>query len=70
MKNFRQDAARILLDTQSVLINVAQPFTYTSGRKGPVYVDCRRLISFPGARTKLMDMQAEVIRAAVMRWMQ
>jgi orotate phosphoribosyltransferase len=38
-----------------------EPFTFTSGRKSPVYIDCRRLISFPRARRKLMDLGAEMI---------
>lgn len=57
-----RETARILLDTKSVLINAAQPFTYTSGRKGPVYVDCRRLISYPSERTTLMDFAADTIK--------
>lgn len=58
----RLEAARILLQTRSVLFNAAEPFTYTSGRQGPVYVDCRRLISFPEARAMLMDMATLMIR--------
>ncbi len=58
------EAARILLDTNAVMINVKEPFLYTSGKTGPVYVDCRRLISFPEARGRLMDMGANVIRKA------
>src|SRR5712675_532647 len=53
--------ARILLETNSVLSRPDDPFTFTSGRKSPVYIDCRRLISFPRARTKLMDLGAELI---------
>src|SRR5260370_28436982 len=53
--------ARILLETNSVLFRPDDPFTFTSGRKSPVYIDCRRLISFPRARTKLMDLGAELI---------
>ena len=53
--------ARILLETQSVLFRPDDPFTFTSGRLSPVYIDCRRLISFPRARKKLMDMAAELI---------
>lgn len=55
-------SAKILLDTKSVLFNAREPFTYTSGRKGPVYVDCRRLISFPAERTTLMDFGAEMLK--------
>lgn len=57
-----RETARILLDTKSVLINADPPFTYTSGRKGPVYVDCRRLISFTKERSTLMDFAAETIK--------
>ncbi|MEI9984653.1 MAG: orotate phosphoribosyltransferase [Aliidongia sp.] len=53
--------AGILLETQSVHFSPDQPFTFTSGRKSPVYIDCRRLISFPRARAKLMDLAAEMI---------
>ena len=58
-------AARILIETESVLFRPDDPFTFTSGRKSPVYVDCRRLISFPEARGTLMAMMADQIRAAV-----
>jgi len=56
-----REASKILIETQSVLFNADEPFTYTSGRKGPVYVDCRRLISFPRARGLLMDMGASLL---------
>ena len=54
-------AADILIQTKSVLFNASTPFTYTSGKQGPVYVDCRRLIAFPQERTILMDMAADLI---------
>jgi orotate phosphoribosyltransferase len=53
--------ARILLETESVLFRPDDPFTFTSGLRSPVYIDCRRLISFPRARKKLMDLAAELI---------
>ncbi|HEY8962867.1 MAG TPA: orotate phosphoribosyltransferase [Alphaproteobacteria bacterium] len=62
-KDAAEQTARILLDTKSVLFNIDPPYTYTSGRKGPVYVDCRRLISFPKERKILMDIAAEAIAA-------
>ena len=58
-------AARILIQTQSVLFSPDEPFTFTSGRKSPVYVDCRRLISFPRERGVLMGMMADQIRETV-----
>ena len=60
-KDIAQKAAKILLDTRSVLFNAKEPFQYTSGNVGPVYVDCRRPISFPEARSALMDMAAQCL---------
>jgi len=54
-----QLTADILLEIQAVHIRPDEPFTFTSGRLSPVYVDCRKIISFPRARAKLMDMAVE-----------
>lgn len=56
--------ARILLETRSVLFRPDEPFTFTSGRISPVYVDCRRLISFPRARAALMRLATEQLAEA------
>ncbi len=61
-KDIAKNAAKILLDTQSVMFNAEQPFTYTSGAIGPVYVDCRRLISFPEERNKLMGFAQDILK--------
>lgn len=58
-------AAKILIDTQSVLFNTDQPFTLKSGRQSPCYIDCRRLISFPEERKTLMDFGAEMLNAEI-----
>jgi len=47
--------ARILIETKSVLFNAEKPFIFTSGRASPVYIDCRKLISFPRARRFLIQ---------------
>jgi orotate phosphoribosyltransferase len=39
-----------LLETKSVNVSTTKPFQLSSGRLSPVYVDCRRLISFPQLR--------------------
>jgi orotate phosphoribosyltransferase len=59
--HFPQETARILLQTQSVLFQPDQPFLLTSGRVAPVYVDCRRLISFPRQRALIIDMAVELL---------
>ena len=53
--------ARILMEIEAVLFRPEDPFTFTSGRKSPVYIDCRRIISFPRARAKLMVLLVEEI---------
>src|SRR5579883_1988977 len=55
----------MLLETKAVLFSPDKPFTFTSGRVSPVYVDCRRLISFPRGRRRLMDLAADLIERAV-----
>ncbi len=62
MPDIAKKSAGALLDTESVLFNAKEPFTYTSGKQGPAYVDCRRPISFPNERTILMDFAADLIR--------
>jgi orotate phosphoribosyltransferase len=60
-----ETTARILLETKSVLFSPEKPFTFTSGRVSPVYIDCRKLISFPRARAKLMDLGAELLEREI-----
>ena len=57
--------ARILLELKAVGFSPDKPFTFTSGRRSPVYIDCRRIISFPRARAKLMALGAEMIMQQV-----
>ena len=57
--------ASMLLEIGAVDFNAAEPFTHASGKKAPTYVDCRRISSFPRARSILMDfLAATVIRGA------
>lgn len=58
-------AAEILLSTESVLCNATEPFTLTSGKKSPVYTDCRKLIGFYDERCELMDFAAEMLSATI-----
>ena len=56
----REDVARItaraLLEVQAVHLRPEEPFTYPSGLKSPVYVDCRKLIAYPRLRATLMQL--------------
>ena len=47
--------AEKLIDIKSVQFSFNNHFTLTSGLKSPVYVDCRKIISFVEERTLIMD---------------
>ena len=47
--------AQMLLEIKAVNFNSDTPFTLASGLPSPIYVDCRKLISFPRVRSTLMD---------------
>jgi orotate phosphoribosyltransferase len=51
--------ARMMLEVEAVLFNPKTPFIFTSGWASPVYVDCRRLISFPRVRSAITDLAIE-----------
>ncbi|MFU8866060.1 MAG: orotate phosphoribosyltransferase [Rhodobacterales bacterium] len=47
--------ARMLLEIKAVHFNADEPFIFASGLPSPVYIDCRKLISYPRIRSTLMD---------------
>ena len=53
--------ARILLEIKAVNFRPEEPYTFTSGWKSPVYIDCRRIIYFPRARAKICALGVELI---------
>ena len=57
--------ARILLEIEAVNFRPGEPYTHTSGRLSPSYIDCRRLIAFPRARAKVTALAVALIERAV-----
>ena len=53
--------ASMLLEIEAVHVNAEKPFILTSGAASPVYIDCRKLISFPRIRAALMDFGISVL---------
>ncbi|MDU8913334.1 orotate phosphoribosyltransferase [Aestuariicoccus sp. MJ-SS9] len=47
--------ARMLWEIEAVHFMGDEPFRFASGALSPVYIDCRKLISFPRIRATLMD---------------
>jgi len=50
-----KDIAELLLDIDCVKFSFKNYFTLTSGLKSPVYVDCRKIISFVDERNTILD---------------
>ncbi len=53
--------ARILLEIKAVNFRPEEPYTLTSGWASPVYVDCRKVISFPRARQKISELATQSV---------
>ena len=54
--------AGIQLATNSVQIRPDAPFTYRSKKKGPIYCDNRRLLSFPEERMEIIRGYLNIMR--------
>ena len=50
-----KEIAKILVDIKSINFSFDRYFTLTSGLASPVYVDCRKIISFVEERNFIMD---------------
>ncbi len=53
--------AQLLLELNAVHFNSVSPFTLTSGLKSPVYIDCRKVISYPKARRIIINFFRDII---------
>ncbi len=53
--------AKMLWEIKAVHFNAAEPYKYASGIASPVYIDCRKLLSFPRIRSTVMDFAASVL---------
>ena len=50
-----QETAKSLIEVKAVLVNTEKPFITTAGWASPVYIDMRKIISYPRLRTRLTD---------------
>ncbi len=53
--------AKMIIEVGAVGFSTGEPFIFTSGWASPVYIDCRRLISFPRVRQTLVDFGVSTI---------
>ncbi|GJE60045.1 orotate phosphoribosyltransferase [Methylobacterium trifolii] len=56
-----REAAKMLLEIKAVHFYQDEPFTFTSGWASPVYIDCRKIISYPRLRSTLIDFATATI---------
>lgn len=60
-----EQTARMLLEIEAVNFQTDPPFTLTSGKKSPSYIDCRKIISFPRVRSMMMDFAVSTLARQV-----
>lgn len=53
--------ASVLLETEAVRLNVAEPFTFVSGIKSPIYCDNRKVIGYPEGRGAVVEGFVELL---------
>jgi orotate phosphoribosyltransferase len=58
---FAQETAKALIEAQAVLVNTEKPFITTAGWASPVYIDMRKIISFPRLRRRLTEFATRAI---------
>ncbi len=56
-----RELARMLLEVEAVHFRTDPPYTLTSGLASPVYIDCRKLISYPRLRGVAMDFACSLV---------
>jgi orotate phosphoribosyltransferase len=60
-----RETARILLDIKAVNFRPEEPYRLTSGWASPVYIDCRKIISFTEQRRRIIEMAVECLESSV-----
>ncbi|MBY8976969.1 orotate phosphoribosyltransferase [Rhodobacteraceae bacterium NNCM2] len=56
-----EQMAKMLLEIKAVHFRADEPYMLTSGMASPVYIDCRKLISFPRIRSTAMDFACSIL---------
>jgi orotate phosphoribosyltransferase len=60
MSEVSKKVAEMLLSTESIAVYKDKPFVFVSGRISPVYIDCRKLLSFAAEREYIVTALAKV----------
>ena len=54
--------SEILLKINAFTVNTKKPFKFVSGILSPIYIDVRRLISFPEERKAIIDTAVDIVK--------
>jgi orotate phosphoribosyltransferase len=65
MSEVSQKVAEMLLSTESIAVYKDKPFVFVSGRISPVYIDCRKLLSYAAEREFIVTALAHKARADI-----
>lgn len=63
MSTVAEKVASYLLDIKAIKLEPANPFTWASGWKSPIYCDNRKTLSYPEVRSYIKEQFADLIRA-------
>ncbi len=65
MSEASQKVAEMLLATESIAVYKDKPFVFVSGRISPVYIDCRKLLSFATEREYIVTELAKKVETHI-----
>lgn len=61
MSDVARQTAEMLLRTEAIQVYKENPFVFVSGRISPVYIDCRKILSFPEEREYIVTQLAQKV---------
>jgi len=64
-KSIARQTAKMMLEIEAIHFNADAPFFFSSGWASPVYVDCRKVISYPRLRSGIVDFASSVILSEI-----
>jgi orotate phosphoribosyltransferase len=65
MNDVAHRIAEMLLRTEAIQVYREKPFVFVSGRISPVYIDCRKILSFPEERDYIVTELARKVETAI-----
>ena len=61
MNHLEKEIAQSLLQIKAIKLNPANPFTWASGWRSPIYCDNRKILSYPAVRRQVYETFAQTI---------